>query len=75
MAYQGNPTFITGDDSLVNSQDDAPYTLTIADAPPGGAAAPEPASWLLLLTGFIATAAAAPKCAAGVFWRGSQTTI
>ena len=75
MADQGNPTFITGDYSLVNSQDDAPHALTIADAPPGGAAAPEPASRLLLLTGFIATAAVAPKRAAGVFWRGSQTTI
>jgi hypothetical protein len=74
-ADQGNPTFVTGDYSLVNSQDDAPYTLTIADAPPGGAAAPEPASWLLLLTGFIATAAVVRKRAAGVFWRRSLTTI
>jgi hypothetical protein len=74
-ADQGNPTFITGGYSLVNSQDDAPYTLTIADAPPGGAAAPEPGSWLLLLTGFIATAAVVRKRAAGGFWRGSRTTI
>jgi hypothetical protein len=69
----GTPTFITGDYSLVNSEDDAPYTLTIADAPPGGAAAPEPGSWLLLLTGFIAMAVVARQRAAGPFWRGSQT--
>jgi PEP-CTERM motif len=56
------PTFITGDYSLVNSQDDAPYTLTIADAPPGGATpVPEPGTWLLLLSGFAATAAVMRK--------------
>ena len=73
---ESTPTFITGDYSLVNSADDLSYTLTIADASPGGAApAPEPGTWLLLLTGLVATAAVARKRAAGRFWRGSQTTI
>jgi hypothetical protein len=72
---QGNPTFIIGDYSLVNSQDDAPYTLAIAAAPPGGAAAPEPGTWLLLLTGFVAMAAVTRQRAAGRLWQGSQTTV
>jgi hypothetical protein len=51
------PTFITGDYSLVNSQDQAPYTLTITDAPAGGAApVPELRTWLMLLAGFAAMA-------------------
>jgi PEP-CTERM motif len=50
---QGNPTFITGDYGLVNSQDDATYALTIADAPPGGASpVPEPSTWAMTLIGF-----------------------
>ena len=60
---QGNPTFLTGDYSLVYSQDDAPYTLIIAGAPPG-AAVPEPGSWLLLLIGLVAMAALRGDCSA-----------
>jgi hypothetical protein len=58
---EGNPTFITATYGLVNREDDASYTLTIAAGPPGGTTVPEPGSWLLLLTGFVVMAAAGSR--------------
>jgi hypothetical protein len=59
---EGNPTFIPGVYALTNSQDDQPYTLSIADARPGaGAPVPEPTTWMLMLTGLIAMVAVTRK--------------
>jgi hypothetical protein len=60
----------------VNDVDEQPYTLTIADASPGGALpVSEPGSGLLVLTGLVATAAVMRKRAGALLWPGFRTAI